>query len=62
MRGDAALDARMLQPASKMRRFGVARKFYRWSALAAVGGVLAFLPGCVEVYLLNIATPFLLAQ
>lgn len=33
------------------------------AVLIACGGLLmAFLPGCVEVWLLNIATPFLLKQ
>jgi hypothetical protein len=32
-------------------------------ALVTCGGVLmGFLPGCIEVWLLNIATPFLLNQ
>lgn len=33
------------------------------AVLIACGGLLmSFLPGCVEVWLLNIATPFLLNQ
>jgi hypothetical protein len=34
-------------------------RVYRHVALACSGALLGFLPGCVEVFLLNIATPFL---
>jgi len=34
----------------------------KWVVLVSGGVMFGFLPGCVEVYLLNIATPFLLAQ
>ncbi len=34
--------------------------FYKRLALLCCGGGLVFLPGCVEVWLLNIAVPFLM--
>lgn len=37
-------------------------RVWKWAALVGTGAVVALLPGCVEVFLLNIATPFLLAQ
>lgn len=35
---------------------------WKYLALAVGGGVIGLFPGCVEVFLLNIATPFLLGQ
>ena len=37
-------------------------KMYKTAALICTGLVFGILPGCVETYLLNIATPFLLNQ
>lgn len=36
------------------------RRLIRVAALVVAGTLWGILPGCVEVYLLNIATPFLL--
>lgn len=36
------------------------RRLIRAAALIVAGTIWGILPGCVEVYLLNIATPFLL--
>jgi len=33
----------------------------RWVVVLGGGVLLGILPGCAEVYLLNLATPFLLA-
>jgi hypothetical protein len=44
------------------RRDRMKIRAYRFAALCCCGAVLGFLPGCVEVYLLNIATPFLFAN
>lgn len=38
------------------------RRTYKALALICTGMVFGILPGCVEVYLLNIATPFLLTR
>ncbi len=37
-------------------------RIYKSAALICTGLVFGILPGCVEVYLLNIVTPFLLNQ
>ena len=37
-------------------------KLYRQAALLGMGMLFGVLPGCVELILLNIATPFLLAR
>lgn len=33
---------------------------YKWAALVCTGMVFGLFPGCVEVWILNLATPFLL--
>lgn len=33
----------------------------KWIVVLCGGTLMGLLPGCIEVYLLNIATPFLLA-
>ncbi len=38
------------------------RRMYKWTALVCTGMVFGILPGCAEVWLLNLATPFLLAR
>lgn len=38
------------------------RRHYKTAVLLCSGILLGILPGCVEVFLLNIATPFLLNQ
>lgn len=38
------------------------RRYKKMAALLCGGLVLGIFPGCVEVFLLNIATPFLLTQ
>ncbi|MFQ5413845.1 MAG: hypothetical protein ACE5E6_05245 [Phycisphaerae bacterium] len=38
------------------------KRFYKTAAMLCGGILLGIFPGCVEVYLLNIATPFLLNQ
>ena len=35
---------------------------YKFAALMACGFVFGIFPGCVEVFVLNLATPFLLSQ
>lgn len=35
------------------------KRAFRLAALICTGAILGLLPGCVEVWLLNIATPFL---
>lgn len=37
-------------------------KIYKKAALICTGVLLGILPGCVEVWVLNWATPFLLSQ
>lgn len=38
------------------------RRIFKSVALLTAGLLIGILPGCVEVWLLNIATPFLLNQ
>ncbi|MFQ5463437.1 MAG: hypothetical protein ACE5E5_12535 [Phycisphaerae bacterium] len=37
-------------------------RMYRWAVIGSAGMVLGFLPGCVEQWVLNLATPFLLSS
>ena len=38
------------------------KRIFKSVALLTTGAILGILPGCAEVWLLNLATPFLLNQ
>lgn len=38
------------------------KNIFKYAALLGAGTIFGILPGCAEVLLLNVATPFLLSQ